>query len=76
VDLVSATRVKTLTVVHDRTLDLSPGSIYVLKELSARLQAEAGVAFRVRDNDGDDVLVDPPVVRRCRGYQFSIVRGS
>jgi hypothetical protein len=76
VDLVSATRVKTLTVVDDRTWDLSPGSKYVLKELSARLQAEAVVAFRVRDNDGDDVLVDPPVVHRCPGHQFSIVSGS
>lgn len=76
VDLVSATRIKTLTVIDDRTWDLSPESKYVLKELSARLQAEAGVAFRVRDNDGDDVLVGPPVVHRCPGHQFSIVSGS
>jgi hypothetical protein len=54
-DAVSTTRVKTLTVIEDE--ELHPVAISVLKDLSARLQAGAGVKLRVSDGD-DDVIID------------------
>lgn len=56
-DIVSATRVKTLTVIETGMLKQETKNF--LRDLTTRLRA-AGVEFRVRDHDDDDALGDKP----------------